>query len=62
MEIPHELMHALDLEHTFDTKNTHTFKEGSTQNYMDYDNTKETTFKWQWRARNLLTKRVFTEN
>ena len=58
MEIPHELMHALGLEHTFDTKNTHTFKEGSTQNYMDYkaqqkdikDFVKERhyTFKWQW--------------
>ena len=51
-------MHALGLEHTFDTKNTHTFKEGSTQNYMDYkaqqkdikDFVKERhyTFKWQW--------------
>ena len=58
MEIPHELMHGLGLEHTFDTKNTHTFKEGSTQNYMDYkaqqkdikDFVKERhyTFKWQW--------------
>lgn len=23
MKIPHELMHTLGLEHTFDTKNTH---------------------------------------
>ena len=48
MEIPHELMHALGLEHTFDSKSTYTFKEGATQNYMDYNNTKETTSKWQW--------------
>ena len=52
MEIPHELMHALGLEHTFEEKEhpnkEHIFREGSTKNYMDYDNTKETTFKWQW--------------
>ena len=52
MEIPHELMHALGLEHTFEEKEhpnkEHIFRKGSTENYMDYDNTKETTFKWQW--------------
>ena len=51
-EIPHELMHALGLEHTFEEKEhpnkEHIFREGSTQNYMDYNNTKKTTFKWQW--------------
>lgn len=57
-EIPHELMHALGLEHTFDSKSTYTFKEGATQNYMDYKdpqksditfaNEKHYTFKWQW--------------
>ena len=52
MKIPHELMHALGLEHTFEEKEhpnkEHIFREGSTKNYMDYNNTKETTFKWQW--------------
>ena len=52
VEIPHELMHALGLEHTFEEKEhpnkEHIFRKGSTENYMDYDNTKETTFKWQW--------------
>ena len=52
MKIPHELMHALGLEHTFEEKDhpnkEHIFREGSTENYMDYNNTKETTFKWQW--------------
>ena len=51
-EIPHELMHALGLEHTFEEKDhpnkEHIFRQGSTKNYMDYNNTKETTFKWQW--------------
>ena len=51
-EIPHELMHALGLEHTFEEKEhpnkEHIFRQGSTKNYMDYNNTKETTFKWQW--------------
>ena len=49
---PHELMHALGLEHIFEEKEhpnkEHIFRKGSTENYMDYDNTKETTFKWQW--------------
>ena len=52
MEIPHELMHALGLEHTFEEKEhpnkEHIFREGSTKNYMDYNNKKKTTFKWQW--------------
>ena len=52
VEIPHEVMHALGLEHTFEEKEhpnkEHIFRKGSTKNYMDYDNTKETTFKWQW--------------
>jgi len=51
-EIPHELMHALGLEHTFEEKEhpnkEHIFREGSTKNYMDYNNKKKTTFKWQW--------------
>ena len=48
MEIPHEIMHVLDLEHTFDSKETYLFTKGATKNYMDYDNSKEYTFKWQW--------------
>ena len=52
MEIPHEIMHALGLEHTFEEKDhpnkEHIFRKRRTKNYMDYDNTKETTFKWQW--------------
>ena len=51
-EIPHELMHALGLDHTFlENKLPNKkilFDEGSTKNYMDYNNSKETTFKWQW--------------
>ena len=53
VEIPHEIMHALGLPHTFKDEDTikpkkHTFKVGATKNYMDYNNTKETTFFWQW--------------
>lgn len=57
-DIPHEVLHGLGLEHTFDSKSTYTFKEGATQNYMDYKdpqksditfaNEKHYTFKWQW--------------
>ncbi|WP_314269046.1 peptidase [Capnocytophaga sputigena] len=51
-EIPHELMHALGLDHTFPENKLPNkkilFDEGSTKNYMDYNNSKETTFKWQW--------------
>ncbi|WP_271783476.1 type VI secretion system tube protein TssD [Aquimarina algiphila] len=59
VEVPHEVMHALGLPHTFqkkDSKNNvvinpsqkHTFTMGSTDNYMDYKNTKKHTFKHQW--------------
>ncbi|WP_455150918.1 hypothetical protein [Capnocytophaga sp.] len=45
-------MHALGLEHTFEEKNhpnkEYTFWKDMTNNYMDYDNKKEVTFKWQW--------------
>ena len=51
-EIPHELMHALGLDHTFlENKLPNKkilFDEGSTKHYMDYNNKKEVTFKWQW--------------
>lgn len=52
VEIPHEVMHSLGLQHTFIDKGTklkkHTFKISKTRNYMDYDNTKDSTFFWQW--------------
>lgn len=58
MEIPHELMHALGLEHTFDPKSNFVFTKGDTANYMDYKSKNKTvsayaqekhnTFKWQW--------------
>ena len=45
-------MHALGLEHTFEEKNhpnkEYTFWKDMTNNYMDYNNKKEVTFKWQW--------------
>ncbi len=44
--IIHEIMHALGLEHTFESK--HKIKKTKTDNYMDYDNTKKHTYKWQW--------------
>ena len=52
VEIPHELMHALGLEHTFKEDKhpdkEYTFWKDMTKNYMDYNNKKEVTFKWQW--------------
>jgi len=70
-DIPHEVLHGLELEHSFDSKNTYTFKEGETQNYMDYkplsknkeDFAKEKhyTYKWQWelaRASKLIEKQL----
>lgn len=48
--IPHEIMHTLGLDHTF--KKTPApevvFKKGETDNYMDYQNAVEHTYKWQW--------------
>ncbi|WP_455150916.1 metallopeptidase [Capnocytophaga sp.] len=41
-EIPHELMHALGLEHTLEEKNhpnkEYTFWKNMTNNFMDYNN------------------------
>ena len=54
VEIPHELMHALGLAHTFDEEGRyhrnrkHLFSKYKTNNYMDYSRNKKTTFKWQW--------------
>ena len=49
IDIPHEVMHALGLEHTFDKAAQHVFSMGGTDNYMDYKNTAKHTFVWQWR-------------
>lgn len=48
-DMPHEVMHALDLEHTFESVAQHTFDDTKTDNYMDYNNTAKHTFVWQWR-------------
>ncbi|WP_230587901.1 hypothetical protein [Porphyromonas gulae] len=51
-EIPHEVMHVLGAGHTFqDDRNKnqkHFFNKTETDNYMDYNNKKTTTWKWQW--------------
>ncbi len=57
-EIPHEIMHACGVPHSFDERDMegkpknqekdHIFKQGRTDNYMDYSNSKQTTWKWQW--------------
>ena len=54
-EIPHEVMHALGGDHTFleedgirKDNQKHLFNRTDTNNYMDYDNSKITTWKWQW--------------
>lgn len=52
--ITHEVMHAIGLQHTFkedtikDQDKPFTCKETRTNNYMDYKNSKEHTFKYQW--------------
>ena len=58
IDIPHEVMHGLGLEHTFDPKSNFVFTKGDTANYMDYKSKNKTvsayaqekhnTFKWQW--------------
>jgi hypothetical protein len=48
VEIPHEIMHALGLQHTFKKGEKHIFEVGKTDNYMDYNNNKINTFTWQW--------------
>ncbi|SUB88666.1 Uncharacterised protein [Porphyromonas macacae] len=54
-EIPHEVMHALGVDHTFleedgirKDNQKHLFNCTETNNYMDYNNKKITTWKWQW--------------
>ncbi|KGN74495.1 hypothetical protein HQ47_04365 [Porphyromonas macacae] len=54
-EIPHEVMHALGVGHTFlnqrkerQSSQKHLFNKTKTDNYMDYNNSKNTTWKWQW--------------
>lgn len=46
--IIHELLHAVGLQHTFSTESKHQFKTSRTDNYMDYYNSKEFTYCWQW--------------
>ena len=48
VEIPHEIMHAQGLEHTFEEGEKHVFDPKTTKNYMDYSLEKEYTWKWQW--------------
>ncbi|WP_234859197.1 type VI secretion system tube protein TssD [Aquimarina aquimarini] len=58
VEIPHEVLHAIGLPHTFIEKDKkgktinkgqkHTFTKKSTKNYMDYSSIKKQTHKWQW--------------
>jgi hypothetical protein len=59
--IAHEIMHALGLPHSFPEKDNaskkHMFKRGTTDNYMDYDNKRKHTWKWQWK---LLMSSRFT--
>jgi hypothetical protein len=55
-EIPHEIMHGADLPHAFDenpikdAEKIHFFEQGTTDNYMDYDNeaSRKHTWHWQW--------------
>lgn len=49
VEIPHEVMHAICLHHTFDIDSGFKIKQGTTNNYMDYENTKKNLYKWQWK-------------
>ena len=46
--IIHELLHAVGLQHTFETESKHQFKFSETKDYMDYNNSKEVTYCWQW--------------
>lgn len=57
--IAHELMHALGLPHAFPEEDAktkqpknqgkkHMFGLGMTDNYMDYNNSKNHTWRWQW--------------
>lgn len=49
--IAHETMHGIGLEHTFKTGQPVVYKQGSTNNYMDYrehKGEKYFTEKWQW--------------
>jgi Hemolysin coregulated protein Hcp (TssD) len=45
--IAHEIMHAIGLDHTFDN-GKHKFDPKTTRNYMDYSDSKDYTYKWQW--------------
>ncbi|NRS90761.1 hypothetical protein HNQ02_003708 [Flavobacterium sp. 7E] len=47
--IIHELLHAVVLRHTFEKESKHQFKFSKTNDYMDYNNSKEATYCWQWK-------------
>jgi len=56
--VAHELMHCMNLYHSFDNNGDYTFKIGQTENIMDYSHmtqyagskkiTQISTWKWQW--------------
>ena len=50
-------MPVLGLAHIFDLSAQYVFNKGTTDNYMDYNNTAKHTFMWQWQLlhRNTLT-------
>lgn len=54
--VMHELMHALDLQHTFNDMAKHRFKPQRTNNYMDYKTSKDCTWSWQWKKLNAYPK------
>lgn len=63
-EIPHEVMHAICLRHTFPEEGevkTFEFTQSATQNYMDYENTKKNLYKWQWEKLHNATKYAVEE-
>ena len=45
--IIHEVLHALGMKHSF-ANGPHTFEQGKTDNYLDYNNSKRHTWHWQW--------------
>ncbi|WP_241507164.1 hypothetical protein [Aquimarina sediminis] len=62
-EIPHEIMHGAGLPHSFkettekDKAKTHIFKQGSTDNYMDYNNEAKRKHLWHWQWDKLYKSR-----
>lgn len=44
----HEFLHGMGLHHTFGNDSNFTFKQGETENIMDYIDTRRVIWKWQW--------------